>query len=602
MAAEEDPWQTELQALRAQQEALAARVAALEQRTVSPPRRTLPFQQARPLPRLNEAGLEQLIGIQGLSWLGILALVTGLGLFIRYAFLEGWLGPVAILAGGAVASAALLATGEWLSRRETYRTWAHALMGGGIAVLYFLVYAAYHFPYFRQVTHLNQLADALLLMAVVALAIGLALRRRSQSLASRAFLLGFLTSLLSQELSELTLIYNLILSVGLVGVAAICRWQLLGLLGIVGSYVLHAFWMLDNPEAVLLAQGLLLIYTGLYAAVSVRVPPHAQFWQSGPAIYACNLLGFAGLSLWLQDKLEVTVFLIALALWLLVAGVQQALLQRRQQLTPIWQKLLWGHALLALGLGEYALREAQADRSLYWLAWTVLALGWSLWARQQGAFTLERLSYWLTAEALAVLLALKAPPFARESLWALESLLLLALAGRRPALAGISLSLTLLLSLSWHGTLESAYATPPALNVWLWHLTALLVLLVQATWAHRLPMGWLPRGLAWSAGLCVTLWLAAALPAEYISLSWTLAGFLLVSVGFLGKHMLLRQIGLALLLLAGAKVGLYDLRDLAMGWRIGSLLVLGGLMLGVALFYTRHLSQSKGPDVGNDGA
>lgn len=86
----------ELRALRQQHEAMGQRLADLERQLGIKPSRagkpdnkpaTLAGKSALKLP----TNLEQLIGLQGFSWLGILALVTGLGLFIRFAILKaGW--------------------------------------------------------------------------------------------------------------------------------------------------------------------------------------------------------------------------------------------------------------------------------------------------------------------------------------------------------------------------------------------------------------------------------------------------------------------------------------------------------------------------------
>lgn len=604
----DDDIDAELKALRAEQKALDLRLAALEKRLGKPARAA--DKAAAPKSQLP-AGLEQMIGLQGFSWLGIFALVTGLGLFIRYAFVEGWLGPLAILFGGAAVGAGMIGAGEWVARKPAYRTWAHALMGGGIAVLYFLVYAGYHFEYFRAVTHLSPLTDALLLMAVVGLAIFLALRRGSQSLASRAFVLGFATSLLSHELVMLTLVYNLLLSIGLVGVCAICRWQGLGLVGIVGSYLLHGIWLQANPKAGLLGQGVLLAYFALYSLVGVRVQEDAaepletperrffkgggfDFLRSAAALGAANLAGYALPALLIQERIGAWAALGACVLWLGIGLGQQARLLK-PGLSPAWQTLFFAHWTLAVILGDTALAqlgEATHARGALLALWGAGAAAWARLALLRGAELLRAQSHWLAAGCLAGLMALEAPTHSLGLLWAAEAAAILWLGQKRIYLlpAGLMLVLATVVQLAWQ-EFPSTYQQTQ-LPILLMHGAAVGILMLVAAQARDLEPR-LAHGLNWPAGLALMLWLAWALPANWQSMGWTLAGCGLVLTGFVYKHRLLRLQGLALLLLTGAKVFLLDLRELAMGWKILSLLVLGALLLGIALVYTRRQQQAK---------
>ncbi|MEZ0370018.1 MAG: DUF2339 domain-containing protein [Candidatus Sericytochromatia bacterium] len=618
--------ETELRALRRQHAEMGRRLSALEQQLGVVPARTQlgttgKSDGAKPsrLPLAIPANLEQLIGLQGFSWLGILALVTGLGLFIRYAFLEGWLGPLAILLGGAAVGAAMIGAGEWIARKELYRTWAHALMGGGVAVLYFLVYASYHFEYFRAVTHLNQVTDTLLMMAVVGLAIFLALRRKSQSLASRAFVLGFATSLLSRELVMLTLVYNLLLSVGLVGVVAVCRWQGLGLMGVIGSYALHGLWLLANPDAALLAQAVLLIYFGLYALVSdqIETRPPAEpepdrvslarlglkidpFWHSGAALELVNLIGFEVLALLLLTNLSQWQSLGGILVWLAI-GIYQQLRLLPRGVSRHWQCLFAVHLLLAIVLGDMALSAQAGDqihaRSLLLACWAAGMAGWSHLIGRWDAPLLRTLCQWLTAGCLAGLLALEAPAHGLGLLWAAEAAGLLWLSRQRVQMLPAGLLLVLatavqLVLIDFPTTYPDVAGWGPPLPVAL-HGAAVTLLLIVAWQANDAEQPLYKHALNWPAGIALSVFLGFVLPATGFSLGWAIAGCALVLAGFLLHHALLRFQGLALLLLTGAKVFLVDLRELAMGWRILSLLVLGGLLLGIALIYTRRQSKES---------
>src|SRR5690606_37544947 len=83
----------------------------------------------------------------------------------------------------------------------------------------------------------------------------------------------FVTSLFSQDFHYLTLFYNLFLSLGLVAVAGIARWPSLAGMGLLGSWVLHGIWLLDNPEKAWLAQSLGLVYVLLYSLLDEYLQP-----------------------------------------------------------------------------------------------------------------------------------------------------------------------------------------------------------------------------------------------------------------------------------------------------------------------------------------
>lgn len=496
-------WQQAFDELQARQSELEQRLQRLEGRQRA---------QAQRPARAPAPQLEKLIGLHGFSWLGILALVTGLGFFIRFAYLEGWLGPLAILAAGALVGLAMLLSGEWVGRKELYRTWAHALMGGGIAVWYFLAYAAYHFSYFRQVTQLNLFSDTLLLIGVVALAIVLALRRQSQSLASRAFLIGFATSLFSKELVGLTLIYNLLLNLGLVGVVSVCNWPHLALVGILGAYLLHGLWIFANPELALNAQVVLLVYFALYSLVSLRLEFQSsprqvsqtaktlslEFAQNKAWLAASNLLGYGVLALLLQDKLTTWQALSSTLLWFGLGLAQQFWLLPRGA-SRGWQAVFAAHwavaALFCHLIAESGWHPAKHIQSAFLACWILSSMLWSFWAGRQQAELQQGLN-----QALST--------------------------------------------------------------------------------------------------LCLTGLLALEVPASWLSISWSIAGCTLIIAGFAIKHRLLRLQGQLLLLCTGLKVFLLDLNSLSMGWKILSLLVLGGLLLGISLIYTHQnkTHQNKGSE------
>jgi len=535
---------------------------------------------------------EDWIGLKGFSLLGIFALIMGLGLFVRYAYTEGWLGPWSVLFSGFTASLALLGLGEWMGRKERYRSWSHALMGGGIALLYFLIYGAYHFSYFRKVTHLSELTDCLLLMGVVGLAIYLALKRKSQSLASRAFVLGFLTSLLSQQFDSITLFYNLFLSLGLALVAGRCGWGYLGLVGAIGTWILHLFWYNANPERVLLGFGTLLIFSTVYSVLGemLETKPDTPLWARGTPILAFSLLGFSGLSLYMELKLAAVWVVSGSLLWL---GIQLFLVYRRLQRHPgplasplekiyVWP---WG---IALGLIEWSLFDQQQPL-LSALLMVVLALGawgWSHYLSARAPELADALWFWiLTAAARAIDQSLTSP---------YQGLFFAALAtatwyklSSGPVLRGSALLLNLSTLLLLMGYDFQLYAEGFQLSAVLIHglLLALFQLQFWLTIQRDNPQIQIGQGVIASLGLMS--WLFYLVPEGWISAVWILLGCAILIVGFLLQARLLRYQGIGILALSSIRVFLYDIQQLSLGFKILSLVGLGVCLLAMALVYTR---------------
>ncbi len=86
-------------------------------------------------------GWEAALGGSWLNKIGVLLVVVGLVLFIRYSF--GMLGPAGRVAVSVAVSASMLTAGAVLERREKYRVAARGLIGGGWAGLYATTFAAH---------------------------------------------------------------------------------------------------------------------------------------------------------------------------------------------------------------------------------------------------------------------------------------------------------------------------------------------------------------------------------------------------------------------------------------------------------------------------
>ena len=86
---------------------------------------------------------ELILGGNWLARIGVLAVVIGVAFFLKLAFDNQWIGEAGRVALGVTGGIGLLIAGELLHRR--YPIYAQALLGGGIAILYVSIFAAFSF-------------------------------------------------------------------------------------------------------------------------------------------------------------------------------------------------------------------------------------------------------------------------------------------------------------------------------------------------------------------------------------------------------------------------------------------------------------------------
>ncbi len=219
----------------------------------------------KPHPEAKPTSLEANIGLKWFSTIGILALVIGIGFFIKYAFENNWIGYLGRILIGVFIGIALISGGEIISKKEKYFRWGLTLVGGGFAITYFAIYSAYHFEEYRASIGISRALDIVLLSLVVICAIWLSFKEDSKIIASEAFFLGFITSLLSENFELLTLIYGLILTIGLVAVVLRKRWSMIGIGGIFATYALYFFWYSDNTSQFWISTTFLITYFVAYS-------------------------------------------------------------------------------------------------------------------------------------------------------------------------------------------------------------------------------------------------------------------------------------------------------------------------------------------------
>ena len=180
--------------------------------------------------------MEYAIASQWLLRLGILILVIGVGFFLKYSFDHNLIKPVARVAMAAGAGLGLLTVGTRLLGGR-YHVFGQGLMGGGLATLYFSVYAAARF--YQLIDPITAFA---LMGMITVLAGGISVRFNTMLVAVLGILGGYGTPLMlpTSGVDFIGLFgYMLILGVGVLGLCYWKNWPLVNLLSFACTYGLY---------------------------------------------------------------------------------------------------------------------------------------------------------------------------------------------------------------------------------------------------------------------------------------------------------------------------------------------------------------------------
>jgi len=199
-----------------------------------PPGPTIPFEMKKP-----DWNIETLIGGRVLNRVGIILFIFGVGFFIKYAFDNRWIGETGRVIIGLIVGLIFLGLGEWYQRKD-YRYFFQGLTGGGIAILYLSIYAAFGFY-----DLIPQAAAFLFMIVVTAAGVALAVRYKAVVVASLATLGGFMTPfILSTGVdNQATLLtYIFLLNAGILAIAYFRNWPLLNYQSFILTVIAFSAW------------------------------------------------------------------------------------------------------------------------------------------------------------------------------------------------------------------------------------------------------------------------------------------------------------------------------------------------------------------------
>ena len=218
---------------------------------------------------------ESRIGVHWLNRVGIVALLVGVSLFLKFAFEGEWVGPTGRIDIGLAAGLAIIAWSEWF-RIRTYRIFSFSLKALGLGVLYLSLWAAF------QVYYLIPWTVAFLAMVTVTAATAtLALWQSSEILALFALTGGFATPVLlyTGESREIQLFsYLAILNIATLVLAGYRAWRRLFLGSLVATSILYFSWYVifyrsdERTPTLLFATAFFIIFMSAPVAESIARP------------------------------------------------------------------------------------------------------------------------------------------------------------------------------------------------------------------------------------------------------------------------------------------------------------------------------------------
>jgi uncharacterized membrane protein len=201
------------------------------------------YEPIPPKPSKTREEWESFVGGKLLNRIGALALIIGIGFFLKYAFDKNWISEI-IRVGIGFVSGIILIFGGWRFHKKDFRIFAQGLIGAGIAVLYLSVYASFNFYHL-----LPQIPAFILMSAVTAYTLYLGIRYNSLAVSILGWAGGFLTPILlstghANEVGLFT--YILLLDIGLLLLLIKKpRWDVLLPLTLGGTYILYFAWFFE---------------------------------------------------------------------------------------------------------------------------------------------------------------------------------------------------------------------------------------------------------------------------------------------------------------------------------------------------------------------
>jgi uncharacterized membrane protein len=267
---------------REELEALKKNVQATQQWKIIPPQTEIvqptisetlvtpehkPESQIEPRQETFNKDLEFKLGGRIATGIGALAVILGIGFFLRYAFESNLISELMRVILGIFAGLIFLVAGEFTIKK--FSTYGQIVSGAGLGILYLSLYAA-----FNVYDILSRPVAFLGMVIVTAIGVFLATRHNAPSLACFAQLGGFITPLLlssGQNSPHTLFIYLAILNIGILVIARWKLWRFLNFTSLFGTALIYFLWFLKyyTPGQLAIAEGYASLFFIIFFGISL---------------------------------------------------------------------------------------------------------------------------------------------------------------------------------------------------------------------------------------------------------------------------------------------------------------------------------------------
>ncbi|MGB0839400.1 MAG: DUF2339 domain-containing protein [Chitinophagales bacterium] len=204
-----------------------------------------PSPEKRP-PRFWERNIdwETFIGENLINKIGIVILVLGIAFGVRYAIGESWINEIGRVFIGILAGGGLLGLAHYL--RNKYHAFSSVLIGGGLAVLYFTIFIAFH-----EYQIFSQTAAFVIMIGITAFAVMLSIVYDRSEIAILALFGGlaspFMVSTGSNNYVGL-FSYLLVLDIGMLILAYFKKWKWVNIIAFAGTVLIFSGWLISAND------------------------------------------------------------------------------------------------------------------------------------------------------------------------------------------------------------------------------------------------------------------------------------------------------------------------------------------------------------------
>ncbi|QDU66200.1 DUF2339 domain-containing protein [Engelhardtia mirabilis] len=339
--------------------------------TLRPPPPPGPFDRA--IERATAAVREFFTGGNTVVRVGLLVLLVGVVLLLKYSA-DHALFPIELrMASAALLGFALIATGLW--QRVARPSFGLPLQGAGVATLYLVVFFS------LRAYQLLPAPLAFGLMAGVALASGvLAVAQNSLALIVIGVFGGFMAPILASTGGGDHVVlfsYYLLLNLLIVAVAWFRSWRPLNLLGFAFTFGIGTLWGVTSyrPEHFASTEPFLIAFFLLYVAIVVifalRRPADLRGWVDGSLTFGTPL-AVLGLQYALVEDRPFGMAYTTLAMAVVYVGLAFVLYKRAPR---VMRNLVEAFLVLGVGFATLAVPYGFSNQSLAGATWAVEGLG-----------------------------------------------------------------------------------------------------------------------------------------------------------------------------------------------------------------------------------